>query len=408
VDGNIGGVFDAYLYYHSPKDYNKWSKHRIIGPLFLRLNRLHVLPMFLLFAVMFSWYFVVSKFLHVFIELLTKCGVFSAQDAGKALAAMRQFNPTFTDEYRKMVPDKWSYRKSKFVPTSRPHLNAKEGWLFSDPDDMGHTYYYKTRPKKPGGSKKKEHMKTWEVVEASGLHSYEVRRNEAYKEVFIAKDALIKAEEQEQEMSLPKETHGEPTEVEPDGQPTANEPTPYEQPTANEPTEGEPDEGAAVSEDAPFDQVDEPKSEPPEITAPLPNDGSAVNEEPFDQQPATQEEVEKEGGGAEEGEEEDPSPDDKESPPPLVHTPVAHDEPEAEASAAPEPQPATSNDEEQPAGVAMAQEDEPPAEAENDDEDGQPASGGGAPSPSPGGGDDAAAQAQEEDRAPPPLRRQIS
>ena len=85
-----------------------------------------------------------------------------------------------------MVPDKWSLRKQKFIPRSRPHLDEADGWRVEESGD-GHLSIFKINIHSEEG----ERLKTWEVVKSQGLHSYEIRLNEAYKEFIIAKDALL-------------------------------------------------------------------------------------------------------------------------------------------------------------------------------------------------------------------------
>ena len=85
-----------------------------------------------------------------------------------------------------MVPDRWSFRKQKFIPRARPHLDEADGWRVEESGD-GHLSIFKINIHSQEG----ERLKTWEVVKSQGLHSYEIRLNEAYKEFIIAKDALL-------------------------------------------------------------------------------------------------------------------------------------------------------------------------------------------------------------------------
>ena len=91
VNGNIGGVFDAHLNNNSPRFYEKYSNN-FLGFILIRLNRQHVLPLFILLVVLSFWYLIISRFLGLIIQVLGKLGICSVQEAGKALAAMRQFN----------------------------------------------------------------------------------------------------------------------------------------------------------------------------------------------------------------------------------------------------------------------------------------------------------------------------
>jgi hypothetical protein len=199
VNGNIGGVFDAHLLSYHPGVYNRLAGYPMIGFVLVRMNRLHVIPTFALFVLLFLWYFIVLRFLGLIIRVFQKCGCCSSKDAGKALASLRQFNPPYTENFEKMIPDRWSWRKQRFVPRSKPHLDKKQGWRISDPDENGHTSIYRLKLDAEDTNEPDEQYKTFEVVKAHGLHSYEIRLNEAYKEVFIAKDALVNEPESEDE-----------------------------------------------------------------------------------------------------------------------------------------------------------------------------------------------------------------
>ena len=70
--GNIGGVFDAELYFDDPDYYNKFVEDgvgglypTVTGSLAIRLNRVHVVPIFVVFMVLGLYFLVLGRILGI-------------------------------------------------------------------------------------------------------------------------------------------------------------------------------------------------------------------------------------------------------------------------------------------------------------------------------------------------------
>jgi len=194
-EGNIGGVFGAQLHDSDPDFYNDAQTKDILfglyGPLLVRLNRIHCIPVFAIFIVLAVWFVVVGRLLGFVLWVLVKCACSSKADADKTLASRRQFNPAFTEKYLKQLQEKWSFKEKKWVPRKSPTLDGQLGWRQVIKD--GHTYIAKL--KEGGGGA--EYQKTWEVVKDAGLHTYQMRYNDVYKNVFVAYDHLLAEKDEE-------------------------------------------------------------------------------------------------------------------------------------------------------------------------------------------------------------------
>jgi hypothetical protein len=210
--GNIGGVFDAELYFDDPKFYNKFVEDgvgglypTVTGSLAIRLNRVHVVPIFVVFMVLGLYFLVLGRILGIILWVLTKCGCCSKKDAGKALASQRQFNPPLTQNYMKQLKEKWSMKQKKWVVRKPPTLDGKLGWRVYETHgelkkewSVEQNRWVKRHPKLPDQHSfickykdAKNQEKTWEVIKHTGLYTYQMRYNDAYTDIFIAYDQLL-------------------------------------------------------------------------------------------------------------------------------------------------------------------------------------------------------------------------
>ena len=193
--GYIGGVFEADLQDSRPEYYNHVKSDGLFfggldSPLFIRLNRQHCQPIFVLFCFLALFYLVINRFLVVLLWLLTKIGCCSAEDAAKALASKRQFNPPFTEEYMKQIRETWSVCSRKFVRKEQ-HLEASLGWRekkVKGPNDKEYSYICRMKDASTYES-------TWEVIKHDGLHTYQMRYNDVYANIFHAFDLLLKEDD---------------------------------------------------------------------------------------------------------------------------------------------------------------------------------------------------------------------
>jgi hypothetical protein len=149
-------------------------------------------------------YLIVGRVLGVVLWVLTKCGCCSAKDAGKTLAASRQFNPPLTEHFLKVIRDPSSkkgapIRDPKKAAASLTANERSRGWqVRHDKAGAGHDgsgLYYKCRAWRKAGTSHGRHHDvgqlyyTYETMDENGIPSYSIADNPDYKVAISAQMA---------------------------------------------------------------------------------------------------------------------------------------------------------------------------------------------------------------------------
>ena len=167
------------------------DQHELLAPIIMRVTRTNTLPLFVLLVVLVGLA-VIYGVVGPVVGLLLMASPWK-EEAVKEQLAEQEFNPPYTEPYERWFPPTWDWRKRELVPTLPPDLPEARGWRKELKD--GAYCLYKVETEKPSGggvavptgAKKR----TFEVVSENGLCSYQMRQNELYQDVIMARDSLL-------------------------------------------------------------------------------------------------------------------------------------------------------------------------------------------------------------------------